>query len=120
MKDKLMDLFMFGMGTASLAKEVVEDFVDEMIQSGHACSESRAQMVKEFSEKASQKREEYEHRFNDLRQTLVRELKPAMQSDLKEISQTLKKMERRLAALEKKLTVKPKAAPKEKKARQKV
>lgn len=120
MKDKLTDLFLFGMGTASLAKDLVEDFVDEMIQSGQACSESRTQMVRELSEKAALKKDEYEKRFQEMRQTLAKELKPAMQNDLQEVLQIVKSMDKRLSLLEKRLDARAKQAHKEKKLRQKL
>ena len=53
MKDKLKDFLDFGVGSALLAKEVIEDFADEMIRSGRARAQERSALIDELSGRAS-------------------------------------------------------------------
>ena len=60
MKDRFKDMMLFGLGSAVLAKEVVEDFVDEMIRSGKAHAEERVNLIEEFTERAGTIRADFE------------------------------------------------------------
>ncbi len=63
MKDKLKDFLDFGVGSALLAKEVIEDFADEMIRSGRARAQERSALIDELSGRASGLRDEIEARI---------------------------------------------------------
>lgn len=52
MKDGFKDLLHFGVGSAMLARQVVEDFVDEMIRAGRVEVDERTQFVDDYSKRA--------------------------------------------------------------------
>ena len=60
MINQFKDVLLFGLGSATLAKEVAEDFVDEMIKSGQVQAQERAQLVEDFTERARSMKTEFE------------------------------------------------------------
>ncbi|MBT3786437.1 hypothetical protein HOF92_15790 [bacterium] len=74
MKDGFKDLFHFGVGSAMLAREVVEDFVDEMIRAGRVQVDERTQLVSDFSKRAedlySRMGQEFRDRFSQMAQEM--------------------------------------------------
>ena len=54
MKNDFKNLFHFGIGSAMLAKQVVEDFVDEMIRSGRVEANERVDFIDSYSKRAEE------------------------------------------------------------------
>ena len=94
MKKAFKDILGFGVGSAMLAKEVAEDFVDEMIRTGNAKNEQRALLVSEMSNRALDTLKDYEENFKTKFSDIAADLNLATKSDideLKEMIQDLKK-----------------------------
>lgn len=70
MKNDFKDLFHFGVGSAMLARQVVEDFVDEMIRSGRVEVNERVDFVDSYSKRLeelmSQMSEEFRSRVGQM------------------------------------------------------
>jgi polyhydroxyalkanoate synthesis regulator phasin len=89
MKEKLKELMLFGLGSAVLAKEIVEDFVDDMVQSGKAQSEDKARLMEELSEKMKDQRDQWEGKIKDSWEKILEELNFATTHDLEEMKEQL-------------------------------
>ncbi|MCO4783653.1 MAG: hypothetical protein KC646_15105 [Candidatus Cloacimonetes bacterium] len=92
MKNTFKDLLGFGMGSAMLAKEVTEDFVDEMIRSGNAQNEQRALLVDEMSNRALNTFKDYEESLKEKFSSLAGELDLATKSDIDELKTMIQEL----------------------------
>lgn len=92
MKNTFKDLLGFGMGSAMLAKEVTEDFVDEMIRSGNAKNEQRALLIDEMSSKALDTFKDYEENFKTKFSSLASDLNLATKSDIDELKSMIQEL----------------------------
>ncbi|MCJ8346543.1 hypothetical protein MJH12_13455 [bacterium] len=90
MKTTFKDILGFGMGSAMLAKEVAEDFVDEMIRSGNAKNEQRAEMVHDMSDRALGTLKDYEENFKVKFGEFASELNLATKHDIDELKAMIK------------------------------
>ncbi|PCJ21115.1 MAG: hypothetical protein COB02_00580 [Candidatus Cloacimonadota bacterium] len=94
MKNTFKDILGFGMGSAMLAKEVAEDFVDEMIKTGNAKNEQRALLVTEMSGRAFETLKDYEENFKTKFGEIASELNLATKSDIDELKEMIKDLKK--------------------------
>jgi polyhydroxyalkanoate synthesis regulator phasin len=92
MKNKLKDVLDFGMGSALLAKEVIEDFADEMIRAGRARSEERETLIDELSNRASGFREDLETRIFDKVHEVTKSLDLVTREEFEELKSQVEKL----------------------------
>ena len=101
MKDRFKDFMLFGLGSAMLAKEVVEDFVDEMIHSGKAHAEERSRLIEEFSQKASGIREDFEETLKQKVKDIATDLSLASQDEVDDLKSEIAELKEQIGALKK-------------------
>lgn len=92
MKNTFKDLLGFGVGSAMLAKEVTEDFVDEMIRNGNAKNEQRALLIDEMSTRAFDTFKDYEQDFKAKFSSLASELNLATKTDIDELKSMIQEL----------------------------
>lgn len=113
MINQFKDILLFGIGSATLAKEVAEDFVDEMIKSGQAQAQERAKLVEEFTDRARTMKSEFESTLKDRMRDLSHEMNLVTRDELESLKNRIRSLEAKIEDLEKpKKTRKSKTASK--------
>lgn len=100
MINQFKDMLLFGLGSATLAKEVAEDFVDEMIKSGQAQAKERAQLVDEFTERARTMKTEFEATLKQRMRDLTHDMNLVTRDELEGLHERMRSMEAKIADLE--------------------
>ncbi len=95
MIDLLKKTFFLGIGAAEVTKEKVEVLVDELIKRGEIAKEERAKIIQDFLKRAEQQEKAVMKKIEVEVAKAVKKLNIASHKDLE-------KLEKRVAALEKK------------------
>lgn len=85
MQEQFKNLMMFGLGSASLAKEVAEDFVDEMIRQGKAQNQERSRLVEEFTQKSNDFKVDFEQKMQESMKRIAHEMQLATLEDMQKL-----------------------------------
>ncbi len=101
MINQFKDMLLFGIGSATLAKEVAEDFVDEMIKSGQAQAQERSKLVEEFTERARTMKSEFESTLKDRMRDLAHEMNLVTRDELEALNSRIRSLEAKIEDLEK-------------------
>jgi len=99
LNEKFRELFYFGMGSATLAKDVASDFVDEMIRAGKAQQEQRESLLQEMTDRAKASQAEMEKLIREKIEFIARELELVPARDLKALESRLQAVEAELQAM---------------------
>ena len=99
MINQFKDMLLFGIGSATLAKEVAEDFVDEMIKSGQAQAQERAKLVEEFTDRARAMKSEFESTLKDRMRDLSHEMNLVTRDELRVFKTVFEVLRQRLRIL---------------------
>ncbi len=66
MKDFFRKTFLFSVGAATVTKEKIEEFVEELIQRGQASEKDRSKLVEEYLQKLKEQEKEFAARVKTL------------------------------------------------------
>ncbi len=109
MKDFFRKTFLFSVGAATVTKEKIEEFVEDLIQKGQASEKDRTRLVEEYLQKLKDQEKEFTQRMKNLIIKTLAEMGIPTREELNAL-------EARIAALEAKLQESP-TKPKRKRGR---
>ena len=112
MKDFFRKTFLFSVGAATVTKEKIEEFVEELIQKGQASEKDRSRLVEEYVEKLKEQEKEFAARVKALVTRTLTEMGIPTREEIAAL-------EKRIAELEAKLgeAAEPKTNPKRRRGR---
>jgi len=91
MKKKLKKAVLFGMGVASLTKERIEKFVEELVEEGDISVEEGRKMVKEFAKNAEKQQKKISKNFKKRVDKALEKMPLATKKDLKKLERKMTK-----------------------------
>lgn len=100
MINQFKDMLLFGLGSATLAKEVAEDFVDEMIKSGQVQAQERAQLVEDFTERARSMKTEFESTLKQRMRDLAHDMHLVTRDEIEGLQERIRNLEAKIEDLE--------------------
>ena len=109
MKDFFRKTFLFSVGAATVTKEKIEEFVEDLIRKGQASEKDRARLVDEYLQKIKEQEKEFSQRVKQLISKTLAEMGIPTRDEINAL-------EARIAALEAKLQEAP-TPPKRKRGR---
>ncbi len=109
MKDFFRKTFLFSVGAATVTKEKIEEFVEELISKGQASEKDRARLVEEYLQKLKEQEKEFTQRVKNLVAKTLSEMGIPTREEINAL-------EARIAALEARLQEAPEK-PKRKRGR---
>jgi polyhydroxyalkanoate synthesis regulator phasin len=100
MLDIIRKAALAGIGAITLTEERARKLVDELVEQGRVSREEGEAMVKDMATKTESAREEWEGRIRDMVQEGFRKMELVPRHDLELLEQHLRKLEARVAVLE--------------------
>lgn len=94
MLDIIKKSIFLGLGIAAVTKEKVESFVDELIEKGQLAKEDKIIVVQEIVNKIEKNENEV---VNDALNRVLSSFGLATQKDIKELQESISKLEKKLA-----------------------
>lgn len=114
MQEHFKNLVMFGLGSATLAKEIAEDFVDEMIRQGKAQNQERGRLVEEFTQKSHDFKADFESKMQESMKRIAHEMQLATLEDVQRLQDEIISLKSEIHELkESKSKAKPKSKSKD-------
>ncbi len=93
---------LLGLGVISLTRDKAEEVVDDLIKRGEVASGERFKTVDKLLKEAEKQESEFERKIAGTVQKVVADMGLPTKKDLEEISKTLKNIESKISAPEKK------------------
>jgi polyhydroxyalkanoate synthesis regulator phasin len=100
MLDTIRKAALAGIGAITLTEERARKLVDELIEQGRVSREEGEALVKDMAAKTESAREEWEGRIRDMVHEVFRKMDLVPRKDLELVEAHLRKLEKRVAALE--------------------
>ncbi|MGQ9561513.1 MAG: phasin family protein [Candidatus Oleimicrobiaceae bacterium] len=101
MEAMLRKLVLAGIGAASLTKEKVEEFVDELVKRGEVSEEERAKFIKDTVTKVEEFSQQLRTRVEEEVGKATEKLKPRFQKDIEQLSEQVQALRDEIAQLRK-------------------
>lgn len=101
MEAVLKKVVLAGIGAASLTKEKVEEFVDELVKRGEVSEEERAKFIKDSVTKVEEFSHQLRTRVEEEVGKATEKLKPRFQKDIEQLSEQVQALRDEIAQLRK-------------------
>lgn len=111
MLDTIRKAALAGIGAITLTEERARKLIDELVEQGRVSREEGEALVKDMASKTETAREEWEGRIRDMVQEGFRKMDLVPRRDLELVEQQLRRLEVRLAALEREERDREEAVP---------
>jgi polyhydroxyalkanoate synthesis regulator phasin len=94
MKDFIKRMMLFGIGLAAMAREKIEEFVNELVKKGEVSEKEGKEMVKELIDKSKKVRKDFEGKMEEVATETLKKLHIPTRRELDDLKERIEKLEK--------------------------